>query len=257
LGLFATAGVTALIAGCCSGSDDSSSSGTTTTTSTSTGTTTTSGSTTPTSTSTSSDTCIADPAETSGPIPTTAPTAQSDIRSSFISSTTVAAGVLLTITLTVVNVNNSCAALSGYAVYLWHCDEDGNYSLYSAPTESYLRGVQVTAANGQVTFTTIFPGCYSGRYPHMHFEVFSSLSSATTGRNAVLTSQLAMPRDICTTVYAAGGYSGSTANLAQVTTSSDNVFGDNTTAQIAAMTPSLTGSVSADYAATVTIGLSL
>lgn len=272
LGLFATAGVTALIAGCGSGSDDSSSSGTTTTTSTSTGTTTTSGSTTTTSTSTSSDTCIADPAETSGPYPgdgtnsasgstsnvlTQSGIVRSDIRASFISSTTVASGVLMTITLTVVNVNSSCAALSGYAVYLWHCDSNGLYSLYSAPTESYLRGVQVTDANGQVTFTTIFPGCYDGRYPHMHFEVFTSLANATTGRNATLTSQLALPRDICTTVYASGGYSGSTANLAKVTTSSDGVFGDNTAAQIAAMTPSMTGSVADGYAATVTIGLSI
>jgi protocatechuate 3,4-dioxygenase beta subunit len=39
-------------------------------------------------------------------------------------------------------------------------------------TESYLRGVQVTDSNGQVTFTTIYPACYSGRWPHIHFEVF-------------------------------------------------------------------------------------
>jgi protocatechuate 3,4-dioxygenase beta subunit len=273
LGLFASAGVTALVAGCGGGSSDTSSSSTTTatTTGTSSGTTTTTSTSTSGSTS-SSGTCIADPTETAGPYPadgtntssgstsnilTQSGIVRSDIRSSFISSTTVAAGVEVTITLTVVNVNNSCAALSGYAVYLWHCNEDGNYSLYSAPTESYLRGVQVTDSNGQVTFTTIFPGCYSGRYPHIHFEVFSSLSAATKGSNSALTSQLAMPRDICTTVYAAGGYSGSTANLAQVTTSNDNVFGDNTTAQITAMTPTMTGSVSAGYVATVTIGLSL
>ena len=109
----------------------------------------------------------------------------------------------LAITLTVSNVNAACAPLTGYAVYLWHCDRTGNYSLYgTAAGESYLRGVRVTDANGQVTFTTIFPACYDGRWPHMHFEVFFTLSNVLSGRYAVLTSQLAMPVATCAAVYA-------------------------------------------------------
>ncbi|MBA17599.1 MAG: intradiol ring-cleavage dioxygenase [Sphingomonas sp.] len=220
---------------------------------------------------TSTAACIVDPSETAGPYPadgtntssgstsnalTATGIVRSDIRSSFLSSTNTAEGVLVEITLTVVDVNSDCGALEGYAVYLWHCDAAGNYSLYSAPAESYLRGVQVTDANGQVTFTTIFPGCYSGRWPHMHFEVFSSLSAATSGRYAVLTSQLAMPSDVCSTVYSnASGYSASISNFSRISISSDNVFGDNSSAQIAQQTPDVSGSTSAGYTASAIIGI--
>ena len=72
--------------------------------------------------------------------------------------------------------------MPGAAVYLWHCDADGNDSLYSngVTGENYLRGVQEADANGQVHFTTIVPGCYAGRWPHIHFEVFDALSSVPT-----------------------------------------------------------------------------
>ena len=217
---------------------------------------------------------MADPPETNGPYPsdgsnsvngtvsnilTQSGIVRSDIRSSFGSSTTTAPGVPLTLTINLVNVNNSCAVVSNYAIYIWHCNRDGEYSLYSSAiqNEDYLRGVQVTDNNGQVTFTTIFPGCYSGRYPHIHFEVYSSLAAATSYANAVLISQMAMPAAICTTVYdTATGYSGSATNFSGVATSTDNVFSSSTAAQIAAQTPSLSGSISA-YAGTITIGLDI
>lgn len=216
--------------------------------------------------------CVADPSETNGPYPadgtntssgltsnalTAANVVRSDIRPSFIgSSTTVATGVQVTLTLTVVNVNASCAPLAGYAVYIWHCDSAGRYSLYDLPSESYLRGVGVTDANGQVTFTTIFPGCYAGRWPHIHFEVFSSLTTATSGRYAALVSQLAMPAGTCTEVYnGSSTYSSSVRNLAGVSLAGDNVFGDNSSAQVAQQTPAMSGSVAAGYAATAVIGL--
>jgi len=216
--------------------------------------------------------CVADPTETNGPYPadgtntsngltsnalTAANVVRSDLRPSFIgTSTAVAAGVQLTLTLTVVDVNASCAPLAGYAVYLWHCDRDGKYSLYDLPNESYLRGVGVTDANGQLTFTTIFPGCYAGRWPHIHFEVFSSLSNATSGRYAALVSQLAMPAAACADVYNnGGGYTSSVRNLAGVSINGDNVFGDNSSAQIAQQTPATNGSAAAGYMATAVIGL--
>jgi protocatechuate 3,4-dioxygenase beta subunit len=273
----------ALLAGC-GGGGGSDSSGTSallaataaasTTTAASTSSTAVTTATTTTTTSTTSDSaCPALPAETAGPYPadgtntssgstsdvlTASGIVRSDIRSSFISSSTVAQGVALTITLTLENTNASCTALAGYAIYLWHCDRSGNYSLYTASTESYLRGVQVTDSAGQVSFMTIFPACYAGRWPHMHFEVFSSLSSATTGRNAVLTSQLAMPSDVCNAIYPnVTGYSASVTNLAAVSLAADNVFGDNTAVQLAAMTPSMSGSVNAGYTARAVIGLAV
>jgi protocatechuate 3,4-dioxygenase beta subunit len=164
--------------------------------------------------------------------------------------------VPLSLTLTVVNSNSACAPLVGYAVYIWHCTLDGLYSLYTVPAENYLRGVQVTDSNGQVTFQTIYPGCYSGRYPHIHFEIYPSLALATSYTNQVLTSQMAMPRDICSAVYSgSSGYSASVANLAAVTTSSDNVFSSSTAAQLAIQTPSLSGSVANGYTGTIQIGV--
>ena len=183
---------------------------------------------------------------------------RSDIRPSFGSSSTIAPGVPLTLKMSIVNSNNSCAALSGYAVYLWHCTRDGLYSLYSngVQNENYLRGVQVTDANGELTFTTIFPGCYSGRYPHIHFEVYPSLAMATLYTNRVLTSQLAFARDLCSTVYSgAAGYSASVNNLAGVTLANDNVFGDNSSAQMAQMTAAASGDISSGYNATILVGV--
>jgi len=273
---FAGVGTAALVTGCGgSGSSDDVAvvSGTSTPTpTTSTPTPTTSTPTPTTSTPTPTGACLVDPTETAGPYPadgtntssgstsnalTASGIVRSDIRSSFLTTNTVATGVALTLTLTVVNVNASCAPLAGYAVYLWHADRNGNYSLYSgAANESYLRGVQVTDANGQVTFTTIFPACYDGRWPHMHFEVFSTLSNATSGRYAVLTSQLAMPAAIASAVYAdTTTYPGSATRFARVSLSSDGIFGDNTAAQVAQQTPSFTGSASAGYTATALIGV--
>jgi protocatechuate 3,4-dioxygenase beta subunit len=183
---------------------------------------------------------------------------RSDIRTSFGTSTNTAPGVQLTLTLTLVNTNAACAALSGYAIYIWHCTRDGAYSLYSSgiTNENYLRGVQVTDANGQVTFTTVYPGCYSGRWPHIHFEVYPSLATATGYANRALVSQLAMPSAVSDTVYAgATGYSASVSNKAAISIASDNVFGDNTSAQVAAMTPTITGSVAAGYTGTAVIGV--
>ena len=266
---FAGAGTAALIAGC--GGTDGDASTTAVSSATATPTPTPTPSATSTTAASSGTSCIADLSETAGPYPgdgtntasgstsnvlTVSGIVRSDIRASFISSTTVAGGVKVTLTLTLVNVNATCAPLTGYAIYLWHCDRQGNYSLYTAAAESYLRGVQVTDAAGQVTFTTIFPGCYDGRWPHIHFEVFSSLSNALSGRYAVLTSQLAMPAATCATIYAdTTTYPSSSSNFARVSLSSDNVFGDNTSALIAQQTPTFTGSTSAGYAANAVIGI--
>ena len=270
---FAGAGTMALVAGCGGESDGSATMATSATPSpTPTATATATPTPSPTPTATSGAGCVLDPTETAGPYPadgtnssagstsnvlTSSGVVRSDILPSFLTTTTVATGVTVTLTLTVVNVNASCAPLAGFAVSLWHCDRNGNYSLYgSGAGESYLRGVQVTDANGQVTFTTIFPACYDGRWPHMHFEVFSSLSAAIGGRYAVLTSQLAMPAAVCTTVFAdTATYPGSASRLARVSLSSDGIFGDNSAAQVAQQTPTFAGSAAAGYQASAIIGI--
>ncbi|MBS0444613.1 MAG: intradiol ring-cleavage dioxygenase [Proteobacteria bacterium] len=234
-----------------------------------------SGSTTTSSGSTgSSAACSVIPEETNGPYPadgsnsnasgtvdvlTLAGIVRSDVRPNIPASLGDAAtGVPLTVTLTLVNASASCAGLEGYAIYLWHCDSAGRYSLYSDGVTdlNYLRGVQVTDANGQVSFTTIFPACYSGRMPHIHYEIYRSANSATAATNALRTAQIALPNDICNAVYATTAYSKSAVNFAKISFTTDNVFSDNVAdGTLASETCAITGSVTAGYAATLTVGI--
>jgi protocatechuate 3,4-dioxygenase beta subunit len=215
------------------------------------------------STTTSSGTCTSIPEETGGPYPgdgSNGPNAlslsdvvRSDIRSSIAPASGKAAGVPLTIELTLVDAKGNCAALSGFAIYLWHCDRDGNYSMYSAAaaSENYLRGVQETDAQGTATFLSIFPACYSGRWPHIHFEVYESLAGATSGGNKLATSQLALPEVACNAVFATDGYSASVRNLTQVSLASDNVFSDGATLE----TPEISGSPSQGYTVSLKVAI--
>jgi protocatechuate 3,4-dioxygenase beta subunit len=203
------------------------------------------------------------PDETAGPFPGDGSNGQNvlddsgivrqDIRSSIGSSTTTAEGVPLTIKLTVKDLSTS-SALVGAAVYAWHCDRDGLYSMYSqgAEDENYLRGVQATDESGTATFTSIYPGCYAGRWPHVHFEVYSKVEDATSSGPIVKTSQIALPQAACEAVYATSGYEQSVGNLSRVSLQSDNVFGDDGGAhQVATMS----GSASTGYTAALTIGV--
>jgi protocatechuate 3,4-dioxygenase beta subunit len=188
-------------------------------------------------------------AETAGPYPSDGSNGpnvliesgivRSDIRSSFGPYSGTAEGVPVTIDLTLQDLTQNCAAGAGMAVYIWHCDRSGDYSLYSqaAADQNYLRGVQVTDQNGRVSFTSIFPACYAGRWPHIHFELFDSLEAAVAGENARLTSQIALPEQSCTAVYGYDtGYSASVQNMSAVTLGSDNVFGDGWDAELASVT---------------------
>jgi len=216
-----------------------------------------------TSAATATTTCSKIPQETAGPFPgdgtngpnvlTQSGVVRRDIRSSVGASTTVATGVPLTVNLTIVDSKNGCKPLTGAAVYLWHCDINGNYSMYSSgvTNENYLRGVQVADTNGLVSFTSIFPAAYSGRWPHIHFEIFQSAATATNGQNKIAVSQLALPEDVCKVVFATNGYSQSLKNLAQTPLKSDNVFSDGVSLQ----TPTMSGSTSAGYVANLLVAV--
>jgi protocatechuate 3,4-dioxygenase beta subunit len=183
--------------------------------------------------------CAVIPEETAGPFPgdgsngpdilSQSGVVRADIRSSFGSSTTLATGVPLTVKLAIQDLKNGCAPLAAAAVYIWHCDQAGGYSMYSqgVTSENYLRGVQGAGADGVVTFQSVFPACYSGRWPHIHFEVYPSLAKATDAANRIATSQIALPETTCKDVYATSGYEQSVTNLGQVSLSSDMVFGDD------------------------------
>ena len=171
-----------------------------------------------------------------------------DITASFGTYTTKAEGIPLTVTLTLLDNSNGCKPLAGAAVYAWHCDRDGKYSMYDAglENENFLRGVQEADVNGQVSFTTIYPGAYNGRWPHIHFEVFESMSNATVAGQVLAVSQIAMTETACNEVYATTGYETSARNFPNTTLTSDNVFGDDGGIyQLATMS----GSVAAGYTA--------
>ena len=188
------------------------------------------------------------PEETAGPYPgdgsngpdilTEPDVVRSDITTSIGSFSGTAEGVPASISLTVLDSSNGCTPLKGGAVYLWHADKDGNYSMYTAPDASYLRGVQEADANGTVTFQSIWPGCYDGRWPHIHFEVYPTLAEALEASNRIVTSQIALPQADCELVYVDDGYESSPGNLSRVSLASDNVFSDGWDQELATATGS-------------------
>ncbi|WP_299051557.1 3,4-dioxygenase subunit beta [uncultured Nocardioides sp.] len=209
------------------------------------------------------------PEETNGPYPADGTAdlniledsgiVRSDITSSLDGGTTVD-GVPLELTFAVTDAAKGDAPFEGVAVYAWQCDAEGRYSMYSSGVEdeTYLRGVQVADADGEVTFTTIVPGCYAGRWTHIHFEVYPDAASATDVAHVIATSQLAFPPDVLADVYSstrwADAYAGSTENLAGVGTqvSDDGLFGEG---DWELQVPEISGDPTAGYTARLAVAV--
>ncbi len=204
------------------------------------------------------------PEETAGPFPgdgSNGPdlleqsgVVRSDIRSSFGAAGGTAGGVPMTLELNVRDLAGGGSAFAGVAVYVWHCDREGRYSMYSdgVTAENYLRGVQIADDTGKVTFTSIFPACYDGRWPHVHFEVYPDQASITDATKAIATSQVALPEDACDQVYAQSGYESSVAAMTRVSLQSDNVFRDDGGAS---QLGTVTGDVRSGYTVTLRVGV--
>ena len=92
--------------------------------------------------------------------------------------------------------------------------------------ENYLRGAQEVDGNGVALVHQCLPGCVLGRWPHIHFQVYPSVATATAAASKLVTSQLVLPQDVCEVVFATEGYATSVTNLAQMLLERDNVFGD-------------------------------
>ena len=202
------------------------------------------------------------PEETAGPYPgdgsngpnvlSESGIVRSDITTSFGSASGVAEGVPLTVRFRVYDLSGEdVSPMAGAALYAWHCDRGGAYSMYDgdAASENYLRGVQAADDDGWLEFTTIFPGAYAGRWPHIHFEVYESLDSATSASTKLRTSQLALPQDVCEQVYAEAGYEESVGNLAATSLATDGIFSDGYSLQMA----TVTGSVADGLVATLNV----
>jgi protocatechuate 3,4-dioxygenase beta subunit len=182
--------------------------------------------------------CAVTPNETVGPYPSRADIFRSDIRED-------RAGTPLTLNLKVANANASCAPVANANVEIWHADVAGDYSEYGTQTAAtWLRGVQTTNANGDVTFTTIYPGWYQGRATHIHIEV-------TINGRSVKATQIAFPESINNSVYAQGAYARRGSN--PTSNAADGIFADSLSSEL--VTPS--GSPSSGYTASYQINISV
>ncbi|MBO0935316.1 intradiol ring-cleavage dioxygenase [Fibrella sp. HMF5335] len=194
----------------------------------------------------SASNCAVTPSETEGPFPTKVPAnfVRQDIRAD-------RTGVVTTMAITIKNGAAGCAPLAGAFVDVWHCDKDGYYSEYGGSgmqslnltNVDFLRGRQITDASGLVNFTTIFPGWYSGRAPHVHVHVFNAAGKS------LLVTQIAFPYAVTNVVYTTAQASGYTKGTQDTTNERDNVFNDGYANELG----TVTGSVSGGYSLTHTI----
>lgn len=152
--------------------------------------------------------CIVRPEQTEGPYFVDEKLNRSDIRLD-PSDGEVKAGVPLQLTLQVSSASNtSCTPIAGAVVDIWHCDALGVYSdvtdrSFDTVGKKFLRGYQVTDANGNVRFTTIYPGWYQGRTTHIHFKVRTNTAS---GQSYEFTSQLYFDDAVSDRVYTQAPY---------------------------------------------------
>ena len=200
--------------------------------------------------------CVITPEEVEGPYPypggeLTNPLNRADVTGG-------QTGVPLTLAFTVVKTNNNCALISNASVDIWHCNKDGYYSGYGSQNggtlgtqnyvgQTWLRGYQLTDATGKATFNTIYPGWYQGRATHIHLEVFISNVLKKTG-------QITFAETISDLVHQSSLYAAHGINSQR--NASDGIF-NNSATDLANETVALTGSVTAGYSGSYTIGIAL
>lgn len=175
--------------------------------------------------------CTLIPTETAGPFPLDLSANNFYFRQDVRETKT---GVQLNVKLKIIGLDN-CNSMPNLRVNIWHCDKDGLYSGYSQQNNqgqaglTYLRGYQMTDANGEVEFITILPGWYQGRVCHIHFQVYVSSSYAAI-------SQLTFDPTTKNVIYAEHSdlYNKGADPL---TIQQDNIFSDGYVYQLATLTP--------------------
>jgi protocatechuate 3,4-dioxygenase beta subunit len=196
--------------------------------------------------------CVVSPEQTEGPYFVDEKLNRSDIRADPTDGS-VKEGVPLQLTLHISQVgSNSCTPLVGAIVDVWHCDASGVYSdvvdrSFNTIGKKFLRGYQITDAQGNVQFTTIYPGWYPGRTVHIHFKV---RTAGTSGENYEFTSQLYFDDKISDRIYSQPPY----PRKGQHTTKNadDGIFADGGEQMLLKLIQNGQG-----YAATFDVGLRL
>ena len=196
--------------------------------------------------------CVVTPKQTEGPFFVDERLNRSDIRAD-PSDGSVKAGVPLSLTFRVSAVGSAgCNPLSAAIVDVWQCDAVGAYSAVNHPDsrssgKNFLRGYQVTDANGNTQFTTIYPGWYPGRTVHIHFKVRANAKSGTA---QVITSQLYFDDPLTDRVHAQQPYS--SKGQRSVKNQQDGLFRNGGRQLMLSLVESRQG-----YAATFDIGLQM
>ncbi|MFN6464019.1 MAG: intradiol ring-cleavage dioxygenase [Nostoc sp. DedVER02] len=199
-----------------------------------------------------SSACVVTPEQTEGPYFVDEKLNRSDIRSDPADGS-VKDGVPFKLTLRVSQIDKTgCAPLAGAIVDIWHCDALGVYSDvtdsgFNTVGKKFLRGYQVTDANGSVEFTTIYPGWYQGRTVHIHFKVRTDGSSA---QSYEFTSQLYFDDSITDRVHTQKLYA--SKGQRNLKNAGDIIFQDGGEQMLLKLTKTSLG-----YAATFDIGLQM
>jgi protocatechuate 3,4-dioxygenase beta subunit len=194
--------------------------------------------------------CVVRPELTEGPYFVDERLNRSDIRSDPTSGA-VSAGVPLALAFVVSSVSgSSCEPLPNALVDLWHCNALGVYSDVNDPSGStvgqkFLRGYQTTDAKGAATFTTIYPGWYSGRAVHIHFKIRTEPDAA---RGLDFTSQLFFDDQLSDTVYGRDPYAAKGPH--DTLNAADGIYQQSSGQTLLTVTPHGDG-----YAATFEIGV--
>ncbi len=195
-------------------------------------------------------TCVVSPEQTVGPYYADVQLNRADVRSDTTTGE-VKEGLPFELTVRVSQVSNGgCAPIAGAIVEIWHCDAAGVYSAFAqegTANQNFLRGYQTTDANGQVRFTTIYPGWYRGRTVHIHFKVHTT---GADGQDYEFTSQLYFDDDISDQVFAQAPYAAK--GQRDQTNATDGIYRDGGDQLMLALTPTDQG-----YAGTFHVGLDL
>ncbi|WP_034386822.1 intradiol ring-cleavage dioxygenase [Deinococcus sp. YIM 77859] len=200
--------------------------------------------------------CVVRPALTEGPYFVDTKLQRSDIRSD-TGTGTIQLGVPLSLTFQITRVGSGgCTPLGGVMVDLWQCNALGVYSGVSGngqPStvgQDFLRGYQLTDARGEATFTTIYPGWYPGRTPHLHFKLRVLSASGSTQE---FTSQLFFEDALSDTIYrTVSPYATKGANRS-VRNANDNIY-QNGGSQLLL---TLSGDAASGYRSTIDIGMNI
>jgi protocatechuate 3,4-dioxygenase beta subunit len=176
---------------------------------------------------------------------------RSDIRTDTEGSAGTQLGIPLVLNITLYD--SSCSAvISGARVDIWHANAHGAYSDVKEAGgdytgQNFLRGYQFSDANGLVSFTTVYPGAYSGRCPHIHLKIrIFNADGAVTTEN---TTQLFFTDATSTSIYAASSYY--TTSSYNTKDSADAIYNSESPTLI----PTLTGDTTAGLTGTIAIGV--